>query len=164
MKTFALYLRTIIFGINDSLVSTVGFLAGISVAGVPRTTIVLTGIIYALVEAFSMAMGDFLSEESAEEYLNKRNVNSRASIVAAVLMFLSSVLAALIPLMPYLLFPGDEAFYVSITASILGLFVVGAVSARVSRLPVFWRGVRMAFLGGIAIIMGVTVGFFLPGA
>lgn len=162
MKTSALYLRTVIFGINDSLVSTVGFLAGISVAGVPRATIVLTGVIYALVEAFSMAMGDFLSEESAEEYMSRANVDDRSPIIAAVLMFLSSVLAALIPLAPYLIFTGSAALLVSALASITGLFIVGALSARFSRLPVVWRGARMALLGGAAIVLGVVVGAFMP--
>lgn len=162
MKDSALYLRTVIFGINDSLVSTVGFLAGISVAGVPRATVVLTGIIYALVEAFSMAMGDFLSEESAEEYMKHGNVSDRSPAIAAVLMFASSVLAALIPLMPYLLLPGGDALLVSAVASIIGLFIVGVLSARFSRLPVLWRGARMALLGGAAIGMGAVVGSFLP--
>jgi len=162
MKTSALYLRTIVFGINDSLVSTVGFLAGISVAGIPRSTIVLTGIIYAIVEAFSMAMGDFLSEESAEEYISHSNVSDRPSITAAILMFISCVLAALIPLVPYILFAGVWALVVSVCVSVLSLFVVGMLSARFSRLPVLWRGTRMALLGGAAIVMGVAIGLFVP--
>lgn len=162
MKTSALYLRTIVFGINDSLVSTVGFLAGISVAGVPRATIVLTGVVYALVEAFSMAMGDFLSEESAEEYMSKSDVNDRPSVIAAVLMFVSCVLASLIPLLPYIVFASGAALIVSICLSVLSLFVVGMVSARFSRLPVLWRGVRMALLGGATIVMGVAIGSFMP--
>jgi len=162
MKTSALYLRTVVFGVNDSLVSTVGFLAGISVAGVPRATIILTGVIYALVEAFSMAMGNFLSEESAEEYESKSDVNDRSSAIAGLFMFLSSVLAALVPLMPYLLFSGVTALFVSAAASIIGLFIVGMLSARLSRLPVVWRGARMALLGGAAILMGVAVGLLMP--
>ena len=162
MKTSALYLRSVVFGMNDSLVSTVGFLAGISVAGVPKATIVLTGIIYALVEAFSMAMGDFLSEESAEEYVSRSNVNDRSSIISAVLMFVSCVFASLIPLVPYMLFASGAALVVSISLSVSSLFVVGVASARFSRLPMLWRGVRMASLGGAAIVMGVAVGLFMP--
>ncbi len=162
MKTSALYLRTIVFGINDSLVSTVGFLAGISVAGVPRATIILTGIIYALVEAFSMAMGDFLSEESAEEYMSKSVVNNRHSITAAILMFISCVLASLIPLIPYIIFASGTALIASISLSVMSLFIVGALSARFSRLPMLWRGMRMALLGGAAIVMGVAIGTFMP--
>ena len=162
MNYTAVYLRTIIFGINDSLVSTVGFLAGISVAGVPRATIALTGIIYALVEAFSMATGDFLSEESAEEYESKSDVSDRPSIIAAILMFISCVLAAIIPLVPYLIFSDGTALLVSASASIFSLFIVGVLSARFSRLPSLWRGARMALLGGAAIVMGVAVGMFMP--
>lgn len=162
MKTSALYLRTVVFGINDSLVSTVGFLAGISVAGVPRATIALTGIIYALVEAFSMAMGDFLSEESSEEYMQKSRVNNRPSIIAAVFMFISCVIASLIPLIPYILFASSMALTVSISLSVATLFLVGMISARFSRLPMLWRGVRMACLGGAAIVMGVAIGMYMP--
>lgn len=162
MKSSALYLRSIVFGINDSLVSTVGFLAGISVAGVPKSIIVLTGIVYALVESFSMAMGDFVSEESAEEYASKSSVNNRHSILAAIFMFISCVLASLIPLLPYILFTASTALIVSICLSVLSLFIVGAVSARFSRLPMLWRGIRMASLGGAAIVMGVAIGTFMP--
>lgn len=162
MKSSALYLRSIIFGINDSLVSTVGFLAGISVAGVPRETIVLTGIIYALVEAFSMAMGDFLSEESAEEYVSHSNVSDRPSVISAILMFISCVFASLVPLVPYIVFISDTALIVSICLSVVALFIVGIVSARFSRLPMLWRGARMALLGGAAIAMGVAIGTFMP--
>ena len=162
MKTSALYLRTIVFGVNDSLVSTVGFLAGISVAGVPRTTIVLTGIVYALVEAFSMATGDFLSEESAEEYMNKSSVSERPSVIAAIFMFISCVLASLIPLIPYMIFASSSALIVSVCLSILALFIVGISSAHFSRLPMLWRGMRMALLGGAAIVVGVAIGTFMP--
>lgn len=162
MKTSAMYLRSIVFGMNDSLVSTVGFLAGISVAGVPTETIVLTGIVYALVEAFSMAMGDFLSEESAEEYLNKSDVSDRPSVISAILMFLSCVFASLIPLVPYIILAPGTALVASICLSIGALFFVGVISARISGLPVVWRGVRMASLGGAAIVMGVAIGSFMP--
>lgn len=162
MKSRALYLRSIIFGINDSLVSTVGFLAGISVAGVPTGTIVLTGVVYMLVESFSMAMGDFLSEESAEEYESRSNVKDRPSIISALFMFVSCVLASLIPLTPYILFSANTALVVSICLSVASLFAVGIISARLSRLPLLWRGVRMASLGGAAIVLGVAIGVFMP--
>lgn len=164
MKTSALYLRTIIFGINDSLVSTVGLLAGISVAGVPRATLALTGIVYAFVEGFSMASGEFLSEESAEEYQNMADVSNRSSLISAIIMFLSFVFASLIPLVPYLVFTGLTALATSIAGSVLALFIVGMSSARFSKLPMVWRGARMALLGGAAIVMGVVVGSIVPAA
>ena len=109
-----------------------------------------------------MAMGDFLSEESAEEYASQSNVNDRPSVISAVLMFISCVLASLIPLIPYIIFISSTALIVSICLSVLSLFIVGALSARFSRLPMLWRGIRMASLGGAAIVMGVAIGTFMP--
>jgi len=162
MKSSALYLRTIVFGITDSLVSTVGLLAGIAVAGAPHKILALTGIVYAFVEAFSMAVGNFLSEESAEEYVNKANVNDRPSMVAGGIMFISFVLAALIPLVPYFLFTTGLALFASVVLSIFALFIMGIISARLAHLPVLWRGTRMALLGGSAIVMGVIIGALIP--
>ncbi|HVB19740.1 MAG TPA: VIT1/CCC1 transporter family protein [Candidatus Paceibacterota bacterium] len=162
MKSPALYLRTIVFGITDSLVSTVGLLAGIDVAGAPHATLALTGIVYAFVEAFSMAIGNFLSEESAEEYASKADVADGPSIIAGTIMFISFVLAALIPLVPYLIFGTWVALATSVIVSILALFIVGIFSARFSRLPMFRRGARMALLGGAAIGMGVIIGMVVP--
>ncbi len=162
MKTRALYLRTIVFGIIDSLVSTVGLLAGIAVAGTPHMIIALTGIIYAFVEAFSMAVGNFLSEESAEEYTNRSDVADGPSVFAAAIMFASFVLSSFVPLIPYLLFSPHIALPVSITVSVLVLFVVGMISARLANLPRIWRGARMALLGGSAILIGVLIGAIAP--
>ena len=64
------YFRNFIFGVEDSLVSTVGLLSGIAIADVPGHTIFLTGVVLIFVEAFSMAAGTFLSEYSAEEDSN----------------------------------------------------------------------------------------------
>lgn len=162
MKTPALYLRTIIFGVIDSLVSTVGLLAGLDVAGAPHRTVALTGIIYAFVEAFSMAVGNFLSEESVEEYVAKGEVGARNAFGAGLMMFIVFVLAAFIPIVPYLILPGWTAVAASVVLSIAALFVVGLVSGRVARLPMFSRGFRMALLGGAAILIGVVVGLIVP--
>ena len=162
MHISSLNLRAIIFGITDSLVSTVGLLAGIDVAGAPHATLALTGIVYAFVEAFSMAVGNFLSEESSEEYESKTDVADGPPIVAGAIMFVSFVLAALIPLVPYLIFGTWVALATSVVVSIIALFIVGMFSARLARLPVLWRGGRMALLGGAAIIMGVIIGSIVP--
>ncbi len=167
MKARALYLRSIIFGITDSLVSTVGLLAGIDIAGAPHSTLALTGLVYAFVEAFSMAVGNFLSEQSVEEYTTRAEVASVSSALAAVVMFVSFVLASLIPLTPYLLFNAEAyagwvAPTVSVIVSIVALFMLGMMSARLSHLPALSRGFRMALLGGSAILIGAVVGMIVP--
>lgn len=159
---FALYLRSTIFGIIDSLVSTVGLLAGIGIAGVPRNVVILTGIVYAFVEGFSMAVGDFLSEKSAEEYDRKTAVKDESPLFAGAIMFFAFVLAAFIPIVPYLLWAGVTALIASVVLSLATLLVVGAVSGSLARLPLVPRALRMALLGGAAIAIGLVVGWLVP--
>ncbi len=160
-KDAGLYIRNIIFGMTDSLVSTVGLLAGIDSVGTTRHIIIATGIIYALVEGFSMAVGSFLSEESAEEYAVKKQVDLTDSASGAVVMFVSFVVASFVPLAPYVFFNPAYALWWSLGFSIVALFIVGIISAKISKVSILKRGVTMAALGASAIVIGVLVGKFM---
>ncbi|MDP3958371.1 MAG: VIT1/CCC1 transporter family protein [bacterium] len=157
------YFRNFIFGVEDSLVSTVGLLSGIAMAGVPRETILLTGAVLIFVEAFSMAAGSFLSEYSADEYANGDGAPAGGSAVAGTIMFFSYFLSGFVPLFPYLLWPTAEALRLSVFFSVAALFALGAVSAVVTRVSVVRNGIRMAFVGGVAIAVGSLAGIFLSG-
>lgn len=158
LKRDPLYLRNVIFGIEDSLVSTVGLLSGIAVESIPYKTILLTGTVYIVVEAFSMAVGSFLSEESAEEYQVKREVTGSRAVSGAVVMFVSFVIAGFIPVLPYLFLSGSPGLYSSIALSLLALFILGYVNGRISKIKPWRRSLRMVLLGGCAILVGVLVG------
>ena len=160
-KTRELYIRNIIFGISDSLVSTVGLLAGIDVSGTSKHFIILTGVTYAFVEAFSMAVGSFLSEESVEEDIANGKVNGSGPFVAGSIMFLSFIFASFVPIIPYMFLGLTAALFLSIGISIIALFVVGMISANKKNINILKSGFRMALLGGMAIVMGVAVGRFL---
>ena len=146
---------------SDSLVSTVGLLAGIDITGTSSHLIVTTGIIYALVEGFSMAVGSFLSEQSVEEYDSKKQVGIGNSITGAVVMFMAFVLASFIPLAPYLYFGLSSALWFSIIFSVIALFIVGSISAKLSKTSILMNGLTMAVLGASAIVIGVLVGKFM---
>jgi VIT1/CCC1 family predicted Fe2+/Mn2+ transporter len=160
-KKTELYLRNVVFGISDSLVSTVGLLAGIDAAGTARQTILLTGIVYAFVEAFSMAVGSFLSEESAEEYEVKGESSEAGPFTAGLVMFFSFILASFIPIVPYLLFGLTAALWYSIGFSLLALLIVGMISAKIVKVNMMSHAVKMMLLGGAAIVIGVLVGKFV---
>lgn len=157
----ASYLRSFVFGVEDSLVSTVGLLSGIAIADVPSETILLTGIILVVVEAFSMAIGEFLSERTAEDYLARRETSIRTPLITGTVMFLSYFVAGFIPLSPYIFFPVSIAFPWSIALALFALFALGLIGARISGTKIFRNGVRMLLIGGIAIAVGVTAGKLL---
>ena len=159
-NVLAEYLRAFVFGVEDSLASTVGLLSGIAIAGVARETILLTGTILILVEAFSMAMGGFLSEYSSESYMRQAEVSSHRSFMAALIMFFSYLLAGLIPLLPYLILASEFAVWLSIGFSLLALFFLGVVGAKISNINMLKSGLRMFLIGGAAIFVGIMVGTF----
>lgn len=156
----SVYLRNFIFGVEDSLVSTVGLLSGLASQGVSHATILLTGAIYICVEGFSMAVGSYLSEDSAREYASRAEVKDSLSFFGSIVMFVSFVGAGFIPIAPYMAFEGAEAVSYSIFFSILALFFLGFLNGRLSGLRPWKRAARMAVLGGVAILIGVTVGVF----
>lgn len=156
-KTFILYTRNFIFGSEDSLVSTVGLLAGIASAGVPRKEIIISGIVLICVEAFSMSVGSFLSESETEESSSK-NIKNNNSIVASVIMLASYIVCGLIPLSPYIFMDIQYAFWWSIIASIVFLFILGLISAKILKIGILKTTLRMTVMGGLAIGLGVVVG------
>ncbi len=155
----ALFLRNLVFGVEDGLVSTVGLLSGIAIAGVDRDTIFLTGVVLIFVEAFSMAAGSFLSEASVEE-MDGGTDDTRGSLAAGAIMFASYFVAGFVPLFPYVIFGVSDAFWISIISSVFVLFVLGYWSAMHTKKP--WRkALRMGLVGGLAILVGAASGSFL---
>jgi VIT1/CCC1 family predicted Fe2+/Mn2+ transporter len=159
ITTFSpIILRNFIFGVEDSLVSTVGLLSGIALTDLSANTILLTGTVLIFVEAFSMAAGSFLSEHSAEEYREQKKMPLGVSLASGSIMFFSYFISGFIPLFPYIIFPVSTALGVSIALSLLTLFILGIFGARISRTGLFRGGFRMLVIGGIAIAIGVVVG------
>ncbi|EKE05932.1 MAG: hypothetical protein ACD_19C00141G0001 [uncultured bacterium] len=162
-QTFVLYGRNFIFGVEDSLVSTVGLLSGVAAADVGKQTIFLTGMVLIFVEAFSMGVGSFLSEHSIEKFENGKEIASSKSRVAGIIMFFSYFFSGFVPLLPYLYFSTGIAFAISIFSSLLSLFILGIVSAKIFKINLLHNGMEMLILGGGAILMGIIVGIILRG-
>ncbi len=160
-KTFILYTRNFIFGSEDSLVSTVGLLAGIVSAGVPRKEIIISGIVLICVEAFSMSVGSFLSETETEESSYKNVDKTGNSMMASVIMLVSYIVCGLIPLSPYIFLDTKHAFWWSIVASMVFLFLLGLISAKILKIKVLKTTLRMTIMGGLAIGLGVVVGLII---
>jgi VIT1/CCC1 family predicted Fe2+/Mn2+ transporter len=154
---YAVYVRNFIFGVEDSLVSTVGLLSGIAAADASRGTIVLTGVVLIFVEAFSMGVGSYLSENSTTNF-EDLTTNRRTPIIGGVIMLFSYLVAGLVPLLPYIIIHQQSAFWWSIGCSLAGLLVLGIISGRMFGARGASKGLRMFLLGGLAIAIGVAAG------
>lgn len=158
MNKTSIYTRNFIFGVEDSLVSTVGLLSGIAVSGVDRKAIVLTGIVLVFVEAFSMGIGSLLSEHTAQESEAGKELPLLRASGGAWVMFVSYFLSGFVPLFPYMLFSTGTAFKFSVAFSLIALFLLGVVWSKASGRSILKHGTQMLFLGGAAILVGIAVG------
>lgn len=160
-KAFLLYVRNFIFGAEDSLVSTVGLLAGVVSAGMAQSEILISGIVLICVEAFSMSVGSFLSERTTEESCIGYEEKNSNSLLASIIMFFSYFVCGMIPLFPYFFISINLAFWWSISLSLVSLFVLGFISAKILKTKILKSAIRMMLIGGLAIGLGVLVGMIM---
>ena len=155
------YIRNFVFGVEDSLVSTVGLVSGIAVTGMSRQNIVLTGIVLVFVEAFSMGVGSLLSQNSVQEFEGKKAEPLRSAFGGSIIMFISYLLSGFLVVLPYALTVSEAALPWSIIISLVGLFSLGAVSGKFSNTSPLKKGATMSLLGGFAIAIGMIVGILV---
>jgi len=64
-------IREIVFGLEDSLVSTLGVVVGVGAGTQDARVVMLSGVVLVIVEALSMAAGSFVSSKSHREMLQQ---------------------------------------------------------------------------------------------
>ena len=154
------YFRSIMFGLQDGLVSTTGVVVGIS-AGVPdQAIIILASFVAVSVEASSMAAGQYSSEKAVHQ-LDKSGKHRDNLTLGAGLMFCSYLGAGLIPISPFLIFPVDIARVISIAVALSSLFVIGYFKGKIVKEMALRSAVEMLIIGGLATAIGLIVGTFL---
>lgn len=154
------YFRSVIFGLQDGLVSTTGVVVGISAGVSDQAIIILASFVAISVEASSMAAGEYSSEKAVHQ-MDKKRRHKDDLIMGAGLMFFSYFLAGLVPIVPFLIFPVGIARVVSIIAALLSLFVVGYFKGKIVKDEALRSAVEMFVIGGLATAIGLVVGTFL---
>jgi VIT1/CCC1 family predicted Fe2+/Mn2+ transporter len=150
------YIHSVFFGVEDSLVSTTGALAGIAVGAGSTEVILLTGLVIIAVESTSMAASEFVSEETEEDIEKLKNPAS--PLVSGLIIFITYVLAGLIPLAPYLFLPHPTAIPVSIGLALLGLIILGVYKGKITHKSPVRSAIEVFVIGGIAAGIGLVVG------
>jgi len=153
------YLRSVIFGCEDGLVSTTGSVIGISVGAGDPKIVIMAGLVIIAVEAISMGAGQFLSEKAVHELEPGKHHDSL--LVGSLLMFISYFLAGMIPLTPFLLFSLNTATVTSAILAFFSLFILGYVKGRIIGISKIRSGIEILVVGGIATGIGILVGILL---
>ena len=90
--------------------------------------------------------------------LNLQPVSSDGVLKSSILVGVAAVIGSLVPAIPFIVLPSNQAVPVSISASGLALFLVGAYKAKTS-VGIWWKsGVQMLLIGLGAAIVGFLTG------
>ncbi|MFZ0325468.1 MAG: VIT1/CCC1 transporter family protein [Actinomycetes bacterium] len=81
--------------------------------------------------------------------------------LAAISSFLAFTVGAAIPVLPYLL--GAQVLWPTIVLSLIALFVVGVLVARITVRPWWYSGLRQMLLGGAAATLTFAFGSLVGG-
>ena len=123
-------------------------------------------------EAFEMAAEIMKDKSKAHEILVKEELGINAEELqgsaaeAAIYSFLMFAVGAIIPILPFFFVTGYKAVLVSVAASTVGLFFIGAAITLFTGKSVWFSGFRQVLFGliaaaitfGIGKLIGISVG------
>jgi predicted membrane protein (TIGR00267 family) len=155
-------LRQIIFGVEDGAIGNLGVVVGMAQAAAPNSYIVLAGIATMFAQMISMSAGTYLSVKSESEYLSSRKKSRLPShkhpINAAVIMGISVIIGAAIPLSAFLIWESKAGIIPAIFITLFGLFILGAYKGKSVKKDILSSGFEMLVIGGLAALVGLGIG------
>lgn len=151
------YLRSGMFGFQDGLVSTTGVVVGISTGISNKEVIILAAVVAVMVEASSMAAGQYSSEKAVHQ-MDKSGKHTDSLLLGAVIMFFSYLIAGMVPIVPTIIFNQPEAKYYAIAFAFIGLFVIGYIKGKVVDHSPLRSAVELFIIGAAATGIGLLVG------
>ncbi len=160
--------REIIFGLEDSLVSTLGVVIGIAVGTNNRYIVILSALVTVIVESLSMGAGTYLSNKSQMELdmasgkdvpLTRRHFVSR-SISDSLFMGISYLIGGFISVLPFFVLRPAIAIFPSAFVSVTALFLLGFFKGRMAKTNAFRSGLEMSLVSLAAALLGYFVGSF----
>ena len=144
------YIRDIIYGANDGIITTFAVVAGVTGGALSTRAVLIVGVANLFADGLSMGVGNYLSIRSHESALTAlgRPEEESQPIRHGVATLLAFVAAGALPLLPYgLQAAGDSRFALSVILTFVALFAVGASRAAVT-LDRWWSaGLEMLLLG-----------------
>ncbi len=163
------YLRDLVYGANDGIITTFAVVAGVSGGALSVRAILVVGVANLLADGLSMGVGNYLGIKSDESARRTEGLAPREEHAArhGFATFVAFAVAGALPLIPFLIPAMEPWRFEASTAATLGaLFGIGASRAFVTDVHWLRAGLEMLVLGvavalvafysgrGIAILAG----------
>lgn len=160
MKIHEDYLRSLMFGLQDGIVSTTGVVVGVATGVSDKSIIVLAALVAVMVEATSMAAGQYSSEKAVHQ-MDKTGKHTDSLLLGALIMFVAYLAGGMFSIIPTLLFRQPEAKIIAIMSSFAGLFIIGYLKGHLVEHKPLRSAIELFIIGSIATGIGLVVGNFL---
>jgi vacuolar iron transporter family protein len=144
------YIRDIIYGANDGIITTFAVVAGVTGGALSTRAVLIVGVANLFADGLSMGVGNYLSIRSHESALAAvgRPEEESSPLRHGFATLLAFVAAGAVPLVPYVFqTTGVDRFALSVILTFVTLFAVGASRAAVTTDRWWSAGVEMLLLG-----------------
>jgi VIT1/CCC1 family predicted Fe2+/Mn2+ transporter len=146
------YIRELIYGANDGIITTFAVVAGVAGGGLSLQVVLIIGTANLLADGLSMAVGNYLSIRAYESVREAQQLpeEEASPFRHGGATFLAFVVAGAVPLVPYMLPElAIDRFASSIALTLFALFAVGASRAVITNVRWWAAGFEMFGLGAI---------------
>jgi VIT1/CCC1 family predicted Fe2+/Mn2+ transporter len=155
------YIRDLVYGANDGIITTFAVVAGVAGGALSHTAVLVVGAANLAADGVAMGVGNLLAIRAHESALaaDGRPEEEAYPWKHGVATLVAFVTAGAVPLLPYLLpVAADRRLLWSGALALMALFSVGAARASVTR-DDWWRtGLEMLTLGGIVALAAYGAG------
>ena len=161
LETARHYVRELIYGANDGIITTFAVVAGVAGGGLSLRAVLIVGAANLFADGLSMGVGNYLAIRAYESVLESRDLPQEEAFPLrhGFATFIAFVTAGCAPLVPYMIAPlSFDRFASSISLTMLALFVVGALRSMISNVK-WWRaGLEMLALGMVVAVVAFASG------
>ena len=165
-------LREFVYGGMDGAITTFAIVTGAAGANFGANVILILGLANVFADAFSMAVGAYLSEKADQQLESSRlpdgeTVDAESPLGASIATFISFVLVGLVPLLIYIadfalnLELGDNALVYSIFLTLAAFAGIGYLRAVATKIDKAKSVLETLALGIAAAIISYTLGTVL---
>jgi VIT1/CCC1 family predicted Fe2+/Mn2+ transporter len=155
------YIRELIYGANDGIITTFAVVAGVAGGGLPLRVVLIIGAANLFADGVSMAAGNYLSIRSHESVLAAQALpqEEASPLRHAGATFIAFVVAGVVPLVPYMVRDAPfDRFTASIACTLVAMFAVGASRALITRTRWWAAGLEMLALGAAVAALAYGAG------
>lgn len=155
------YMADIVYGANDGIITTFTLVSGVEGAKFPSVIVIVLGFVNLFADGISMGASSYLGFRT-DSAMKGISCGYLESFYHGLATFLAFILCGAVPLISFLIPKFYEyQFLISCIMTAVTLFLIGVLRIIIIGQGWLQGGLEMLLVGGVAAILGYTIGNFL---